>query len=86
MKIPSTLFFSSCSTAQCSRADVLFPFNVETFLNEDGVQTILLREVVLQALKYNLDITVSQQNRGVRITDILFEQAKLGPAEALRYQ
>ncbi|MDT7040922.1 TolC family protein [Candidatus Nitronereus thalassa] len=54
-------------------------FNVESLLDDDGVVTISLKDVVLQALEHNLDITVSRQSRDVRVTDILFEQAKFDP-------
>lgn len=38
-----------------------------------------LADAVLLALENNLDITVSRQTRDVRVTDILFEQAKFDP-------
>ncbi len=59
--------------------EAMSSFNVESLLDDESVVTISLRDVVLQALEHNLDITVSKQTRDVRVTDILFEQAKFDP-------
>ena len=53
------------------------------FLEQETVVTLSLAEAVLQALEHNLDITVSRQARDVRVTDILFEQAKFDPTVEL---
>ncbi len=53
------------------------------FLEQEPVVTLSLAEAVLQALEHNLDITVSRQTRDVRVTDILFEQAKFDPTVEL---
>ncbi|MDA1305196.1 MAG: TolC family protein [Nitrospirae bacterium] len=65
--------------AASPNSEILPSFNVESLLDDDSVVTIALKEVVLQALQHNLDITVSKQSRDVRVTDILFEQAKFDP-------
>ena len=62
-----------------AQAGELSSFDVESLLDDESVTTISLKEVVLQALEHNLDITVSKQSRDVRVTDILFEQAKFDP-------
>lgn len=53
------------------------------YLEQEPVVTLSLAEAVLQALEHNLDITVSRQARDVRVTDILFEQAKFDPTVEL---
>ena len=62
-----------------AQPDEMSSFNVENLLDDESVIAIALKEVVLQALEHNLDITVSKQTRDVRVTDILFEQAKFDP-------
>ncbi len=42
-------------------------------------EALSLADSVLRALEHNLDITVSRQNRDIRLTDIIFEQAKFDP-------
>ncbi|HEY6083921.1 MAG TPA: TolC family protein [Nitrospira sp.] len=42
-------------------------------------QAISLADVVLRALKNNLDISISRQTKESRLTDIVFEQAKYDP-------
>ncbi|MGH7165516.1 MAG: hypothetical protein ACREIS_08345, partial [Nitrospiraceae bacterium] len=42
-------------------------------------EAISLADAVLRALQHNLDITVSRQTKEVRLTDIIFEQAKFDP-------
>ncbi len=42
-------------------------------------QVLSLADAVVQALRNNLDITISRQSRNIRLTDILFEQAKFDP-------
>ena len=69
----------SPSVAVSAVSENVSPFDVESLLDEESVVTIALHEAVLQALEYNLDITVSKQARNVRVTDILFEQAKFDP-------
>ena len=69
----------SPTLADSARPDAMPSFNVESLLDDESVETISLNEVVLQALKHNLDIIVSKQTRDVRVTDILFEQAKFDP-------
>lgn len=46
---------------------------------EQATEVLSLADAVLRALEQNLDITVSRQNRDIRLTDILFEQAKFDP-------
>lgn len=46
-------------------------------------ERLSLADAVLQALERNLDISVSRRNRDIRLTDILFEQAKFDPTFAL---
>jgi outer membrane protein len=70
---------STISFAEIPDPEGLSSFNPESLLEDDAVVTISLRDVVLQALEHNLDITVSRQSRDVRVTDILFEQAKFDP-------
>lgn len=77
MLIFATAFFPA--VVKSAEPDVLSSFNVESLLDDESVITISLKEVVLQALEHNLDITVSKQARDVRVTDILFEQAKFDP-------
>ncbi len=69
----------SPTLAESARPNAMPSFNVESLLDDESVVTISLNEVVLQALKHNLDIIVSKQTRDVRVTDILFEQAKFDP-------
>ena len=69
----------SPTLAASAGPDAMPSFNVESLLDDKSVVTISLNEVVLQALKHNLDIIVSKQTRDVRVTDILFEQAKFDP-------
>jgi len=69
----------SPTLAASSEPDTMLSFDVESLLDDKSVVTISLNEVVLQALKHNLDIIVSKQTRDVRVTDILFEQAKFDP-------
>lgn len=45
----------------------------------DRRQGLTLIEAVAQALERNLDISVSRQNKNIRLTDIIFEQAKFDP-------
>lgn len=49
-------------------------------------QAISLADGVLRALERNLDITVSRQTRDIRLTDIIFEQAKFDPTLNLNYK
>lgn len=42
-------------------------------------EAISLADAALQALQHNLDIKISRQTKEVRLTDILFEQAKFDP-------
>lgn len=42
-------------------------------------EALALADAVLRALERNLDITISRQTREIRMTDILFEQAKFDP-------
>ncbi|HJT21351.1 MAG TPA: TolC family protein [Nitrospira sp.] len=49
-------------------------------------QAISLADVALQALKNNLDITISRQTKESRLTDIAFEQAKYDPLLSLNGQ
>ena len=42
-------------------------------------ETLALADAVLRALERNLDITISRRTREIRLTDILFEQAKFDP-------
>ncbi|MGH9894423.1 MAG: TolC family protein, partial [bacterium] len=49
----------------------------------ERTEALALPEAVLQALQQNLEITVSRQNRDIRLTDILFEQAKFDPTVQL---
>ncbi len=49
-------------------------------------QGITLVEAVAEALEKNLDITVSRQNRDIRLTDIIFEQAKFDPTVSVNGQ
>ncbi len=53
----------------------LYPPTVGTALS--------LKEAILQALEYNLDIHISQQTREQYLTDILFQQAQFDPAVEL---
>lgn len=62
-----------------AESQVLSSLDVEGLVDEESVVTISLKDVVLQALEHNLDISVSKQSRDVRVTDILFEQAKFDP-------
>ncbi len=55
------------------------PSDLKTLLNEDPVITLTVKEAVMQALENNLDIEVSRHERDVRLTDIMFEQAKFDP-------
>ena len=52
-------------------------------IESEPVLTLTLAEAVLRTLDHNLDITVSKQERAVRMTDILFEQAKFDPTVTL---
>jgi outer membrane protein TolC len=45
----------------------------------DRREAISLADSVLRALQHNLDITISRQNKEMRLTDIIFEQAKFDP-------
>ncbi len=42
-------------------------------------EALALADAVLRALERNLDITISRRTREIRMTDILFEQAKFDP-------
>ncbi|MEE8494761.1 MAG: hypothetical protein V3S25_12010, partial [Nitrospirales bacterium] len=42
-------------------------------------EAIALSDAVLKALQRNLDITISRKTRDIRLTDIIFEQAKFDP-------
>ncbi len=42
-------------------------------------EAISLADAVLRALQYNLDVSVSRQIKEIRLTDIIFEQAKFDP-------
>ncbi len=42
-------------------------------------EALALADAVLRALDRNLDITISRQTRDIRLTDIIFEQAKFDP-------
>ncbi len=55
------------------------PIQLEKLIDNPSVVTLTLADAVLQALEHNLDITISRQTRDVRVTDILFEQAKFDP-------
>ena len=59
------------------------PIRLETLIDNPSVVTLSLADAVLQALEHNLDITISRQERDVRVTDILFEQAKFDPTVEL---
>ena len=52
-------------------------------IESEPVLTLTLAEAVVRTLDHNLDITVSKQERAVRMTDILFEQAKFDPTVTL---
>ena len=52
-------------------------------LEQESTVTLTMKEAVLKALQNNLDITVSRQSRDVRLTDILFQQAKFDPTVEL---
>jgi outer membrane protein TolC len=45
----------------------------------DRREAISLADAVLRALQHNLDISISRQTREMRLTDIVFEQAKFDP-------
>ena len=49
-------------------------------------EAISLTDAVLRALQHNLDITVSRQIKEMRLTDIIFEQAKFDPLLSLNGQ
>lgn len=49
-------------------------------------EAVSLADIVLRALQYNLDITISRQTRESRLTDIIFEQAKFDPTFSLNGQ
>lgn len=70
-------------SGKAAEPESLSSLDVETLLSDESVVTIALREVVLQALEHNLDISVSRQARDVRVTDILFEEAKFDPTVEL---
>ncbi|MDR4494453.1 MAG: TolC family protein [Nitrospirales bacterium] len=53
--------------------------SLHDLLPQDSVITLTLKEAVLQALEENLDIRVSRQTRGIRVTDIIFQQAQFDP-------
>ena len=74
--------FSSPSLAW-GKEDGSSPMNLANLIEDESVVTLSLTDVVVQALKHNLDITVSRQTRDVRVTDILFEQAKFDPTVEL---
>ncbi len=42
-------------------------------------ESLALADAVLRALENNLDISVSRQTRDIRLTDVVFEQAKFDP-------
>ena len=42
-------------------------------------EAMALSDAVLKALQRNLDITISRKTRDIRLTDIIFEQAKFDP-------
>jgi outer membrane protein TolC len=46
-------------------------------------ENVSLADAVLNALEHNLDISVSRRTRDVRLTDIIFEQAKFDPTVSL---
>ncbi len=45
----------------------------------DRREAISLADAVLRALQHNLDISISRQTKEMRLTDIIFEQAKFDP-------
>ena len=57
--------------------------SLNDLLPQDSVITLTLKEAVLQALEDNLDIRVSRQTRGIRVTDIVFQQAQFDPTVEL---
>ncbi len=57
--------------------------SLNDLLPQDSVITLTLKEAVLQALEDNLDIRVSRQTRGIRVTDIIFQQAQFDPTVEL---
>lgn len=61
---------------------------LHALIPSDTVITLTLRDAVMQALEHNLDIVVSRHTRDVRLTDIIFEQAKFDPTIQLgtRYE
>ena len=48
-------------------------------IETEPLETLTLQEAVLRALEQNLDISISQQTRDVRLTDIMFELAQFDP-------
>ncbi|NKB82310.1 MAG: hypothetical protein GKS05_10570 [Nitrospirales bacterium] len=54
-----------------------------SLIEPESVTTLTLQEAILQALQNNLDISISRQTRDVRVTDIVFEQAKFDPTVTL---
>lgn len=66
---------SSDSPAYLDQNDAL----LSDLLPQDQVITLTLKEAVLQALEENLDIRISRQSRGIRVTDIIFQQAQFDP-------
>ena len=57
--------------------------DLSNLIESEPVLTLTLEEAVVRTLDHNLDITVSKQERAVRMTDILFEQAKFDPTVTL---
>lgn len=75
------LLFVLVST-ELSRAEPQ-PDDLTRLLESEPVVTLTLAEAVIKGLDHNLDIDVSRRERDVRITDIVFEQAKFDPTVTL---
>jgi len=56
---------------------------LRALIPSNSVITLTMRDAVMQALEQNLDIQVSRHTRDVRLTDIVFEQAKFDPTVQL---
>ena len=74
----SQLLATGLATADDSNNDL------SHLLEPESVLTLTLAEAVVRTLDHNLDITVSKHERDVRVTDILFEQAKFDPTVIFR--
>ncbi|MEC4673128.1 MAG: TolC family protein, partial [Nitrospirota bacterium] len=78
-----SIVLGACHVSPSWAKNVPEPIQLEKLIDNPSVVTLTLADAVLQALEHNLDITISRQARDVRVTDILFEQAKFDPTVEL---